>query len=284
MSRQTYRTTVRTNKHISPLPPKYATRLFPSLSTSLDSSSPIPGTKPLYKALASVLLVALALSLIVGAPHAQGGETAEEVFRDHISEPVVQAKCVNCHVAGGLSGNTRLVFVRSSDTPDHEALNLRTFEALLDQIEDEGGGTYILNKIQGVAHGGGRQVPLGSAHFANMERFLGLLGEPVTRVRLTPETLFDTVVLASDRKTLRRAALIFAGRIPADEEYESVESGKESDLRATIRGLMTGPQFHEFLLRASNDRLLTDRQDHNVLFREPLAKLLRRPDLGVELG
>ena len=267
MSRQTYRTTVRTNKHISPLPPKYATRLFPSLSTSPDSSSPIPGTKPLYKALTSVLLVALALSLIVGAPHAQGGETAEEVFRDHISEPVVQAKCVNCHVAGGLSGNTRLVFVRSSDTPDHEALNLRTFEALLDQIEDEGGGTYILNKIQGVAHGGGRQVPLGSAHFANMERFLGLLGEPVTRVRLTPETLFDTVVLASDRKTLRRAALIFAGRIPADEEYESVESGKESDLRATIRGLMTGPQFHEFLLRASNDRLLTDRQDHNVLFR-----------------
>ena len=265
MSRQTYRTTVRTNKHISPLPPKYATRLFPSLSTSPDSSSPIPGTKPLYKALASVLLVALALSLIVGAPHAQGGETAEEVFRDHISEPVVQAKCVNCHVAGGLSGNTRLVFVRSSDTPDHEALNLRTFEALLDQIEDEGGGTYILNKIQGVAHGGGRQVPLGSAHFANMERFLGLLGEPVTRVRLTPETLFDTVVLASDRKTLRRAALIFAGRIPADEEYESVESGKESDLRATIRGLMEGPQFHEFLIRAGNDRLLTDRRDGNVL-------------------
>ena len=266
MSRQTYRTMIRTNRHISRPPSEYVTRLFPSLSTAPGSSSPnpggqgIPGTKPLYKALASVLRVVLALALIVGSAHAQSGETAEEVFRDRISEPVVQAKCVNCHVAGGLSGNTRLVFVRSSDTPDHEALNLRTFGALLDQTEDEGGGTYILNKIQGVAHGGGTQVPLGSAHFANMERFLGLLGEPVARVRLTPETLFDTVLLASDRKTLRRAALIFAGRIPTEAESAAVDGGDESTLRTTIRGLMAGPQFHEFLLRAGNDRLLTDRE------------------------
>ena len=98
-----------------------------------------------------------------------------------------------------------------------------------------------------------------------MERFLGLLGESVARTRLTPETLFDTVVLASDRKTLRRAALIFAGRIPTDEEYAAVEGGDESVLRATIRGLMTGPQFHEFLIRASNDRLLTDRLDPDLL-------------------
>ena len=40
---------------------------------------------------------------------------------------------------------------------------------------------------------------------------------------------------------------------------QRVENGDESALRATIRGLMTGPQFHEFLIRASNDRLLTDR-------------------------
>ena len=77
---------------------------------------------------------------------------------------------------------------------------------------------------------------------------------------MTVETLFDTVVMASPRKTLRRAALIFAGRIPTGAEYAAVEGGDESVLRATIRGLMTGPQFHEFLIRASNDRLLTDRE------------------------
>ena len=187
------------------------------------------------------------------------------MFHDYISEPIIQAKCVNCHVQGGVSGHTRLVFVQASDTVDHETRNLQAIQDLLDDLADDDGVSYVLNKIQGVAHGGGAQVPVGSAHFVNMERFLGLLGEPIMRARLTPETLFDTVVLASDRKTLRRASLIFAGRIPTDEEYAAVEGGDEWALRATIRGLMEGPQFHEFLLRASNDRLLTDRPDPMII-------------------
>ena len=186
-------------------------------------------------------------------------DSAAEVFRQAISAQIVQAKCVNCHVQGGASGNTRLVFV-DSDTPDHEALNLQTFQDFLAVVTDEGGGSYVLNKIQGVGHGGGVQVSPGTADFANMQRFLSLLGEQVApSAPVTVETLFDTVFMASPRKTLRRAALIFAGRIPTDEEYAAVESGDETQLRATIRGLMEGPQFHEFLIRASNDRLLTDR-------------------------
>ena len=217
----------------------------------------------LGKVLTSALLVVAVLAPNAGAPRAQDDESAEEVFRDHISGPVVQSKCVNCHVAGGVSGNTRLVFVRSSDVAGHAALNLQTFADLL---EDES-GNYILNKIQGVAHGGGEQVPADSDDFTNMARFLGLLGEEVASAVLTPKTLFDTVVLASPRQTLRRAALIFAGRIPTDKEYAAVEGGDESVLRATVRGLMTGPQFHEFLLRASNDRLLTDRHDPEIIGR-----------------
>ena len=222
--------------------------------------------KRLGQVLASALLVVAVLASNAGTPRAQDAETAATVFHDHISRPIVQTKCVNCHVEGGVSGHTRLVFVRRSSEVDHEALNLQTFEDFLAAVDEAGGGgNYILNKIQGVSHGGGEQVPLGSAHFANMEWFLGLLGEQIVRVRLTPETLFDTVVLASDRKTLRRAALIFAGRLPTAEEYAAVANGDESVLRATIRGLMEGPQFHEFLLQASNDRLLTDRRDPEVL-------------------
>ena len=187
-------------------------------------------------------------------------QVAGEVFRQHISGQIVQTKCVTCHVEGGASGNTRLVFVRAEDTPDHEALNLRAFEDLLAKVADEGGGSYVLNKIQGVGHGGGVQVSPGTPEFANMQRFLGLLGEEVAPpAPVTVETLFDTVVMASPRKTLRRAALIFAGRIPTEEEFAAVERGDETVLRATIRELMEGPQFHEFLIRASNDRLLTDR-------------------------
>ena len=184
-------------------------------------------------------------------------ESALDFFLNHISGPIVQAKCVNCHVEGGVSGHTRLVLQPSSN-PDHSALNLAVFENFLADVEE--GGDLILNKIQGVGHGGGVQVAAGSDDFANMERFLGLLGhEDGSGPGLSPETLFDTVTMASPGKTLRRAALIFGGRIPTREEREAVDSGTEEDLRVAIRNLMTGEGFHKFLIRASNDRLLTDR-------------------------
>ena len=196
------------------------------------------------------------LSTIRGKVVVQGvGETAAEVFREHISGPVVQSKCVLCHVEGGRSGSTRLVFLPSS-VPDHEAHNLQVFKDFLTKVKDS--ASYILNKIQGVAHGGGAQVPAGTAGYENMEQFLRWLGEDVSTAPVTVKTLFATVRMAPLRKTLRRAALIFAGRRPSDEEYAAAQRGGAA-ARETIRGLMTGPQFHEFLIRGANDRLLTDR-------------------------
>ena len=190
-------------------------------------------------------------------------ESAMDLFLNHISGPIVQAKCVNCHVEGGVSGHTRLIFQPSS-MPDHETRNLAAFENFLATVDD--GANRILNKIQGVGHGGGVQVVAGSADFDNMESFLGLLGygggsDP----SLSPETLFDAVTMASPERTLRRAALIFGGRIPTRAELQAVNSTDPADLRAAIRNLMTGPGFHEFLIRAGNDRLLTDRHLGEVI-------------------
>ena len=220
----------------------------------------MPRWQKLSIALAAALLMVATIASEMSAPRAQDGKSAEEIFQDRISGPIVQSRCITCHVQGGVSGHTRLVLARASDA-NHETLNLQTFKALLDAVADEGGANYILNKIQGVSHGGGVQVPAGSADFASMEWFLSQLGGNTGSLTasLTPQTLFDTVTLAPDWKTLRRAALIFAGRIPTEAEYASVESGSESDLRAGIRGLMEGPEFHEFLIRGSNDRLLTER-------------------------
>ena len=99
------------------------------------------------------------LSTAPGA--AAGDETAESFFAERVS-PVVQSKCVNCHVEGGVSGNTRLVFVRSTNA-DHLALNRRAFADFLADVE--GGAELILNKIQGGgarrrgAGGGGHRGP-----------------------------------------------------------------------------------------------------------------------------
>ena len=193
-------------------------------------------------------------------------QTAADVFRAHISGPVVQSRCIHCHVEGGRSGHTRLVFEPSTN-PEHEALNLRTFERFISEVED--GVDRILNKIQGVGHGGGVQVAADTPEFAHMQRFLRLLDEEVSSAPITVRTLFDTVRMAPAHKVLRRAALIFAGRTPTDEEDAAAQSGGAA-LRSTIRALMTGPQFHEFLIRAANDRLLTDRNsgiiDHHADF------------------
>ncbi|MCY4563989.1 MAG: DUF1588 domain-containing protein [Gammaproteobacteria bacterium] len=189
----------------------------------------------------------------------QEPQTAEAVFRQVISGPIVQSKCIACHVEGGASGNTRLVFAPESD-PDHEATNLQVFRDFLDEEGD--GASYILNKIQGaLGHGGGIQVAAGTDEYANMERFLSLLGEDVGSGAIAPEALFDGVKMEPASSTLRRAAIIFAGRMPTQEEYESVRTSGLPSLRTAIRELMGGPAFHEFLVRASNDRLFTDREE-----------------------
>ena len=197
-----------------------------------------------------------------------GAVTAESFFAERVS-PVVQSKCVNCHVEGGASGNTRLVFVRS-DNADHLALNQRVFADFL--ADAEGGAELILNKIQGVAHGGGVQAAAGTEDYASIERYLELLGGesggPPPPAPLTPATLFDGVATAPAWRTLWRAAIVFAGRLPTAAEYERAERGP-AGLRGAVRGLMAGDGFHDFLIRAANDRLLTDKFLHDAIGEDP---------------
>ena len=181
-------------------------------------------------------------------------ETASEAYEALIS-PIVQGKCVNCHVEGGASGHTPLVFVRATDA-DHLAKNLSVFENYLEEVED--GADRILNKIQGaLAHGGGVQVTAGTEEYRGFQRLMELLGAEVEESSVTD--LFEGVTLELPRRTLWRSAIVFAGRVPTEQQYALVEGGDEDDLRRAIRGLMQEPGFHEFLVRGANDRLLTDR-------------------------
>ncbi|MCY3621739.1 MAG: DUF1588 domain-containing protein [Gammaproteobacteria bacterium] len=196
------------------------------------------------------------------APGRGAGATSSEVFEELIAGPVLQSKCVTCHVEGGASGTTRLVFVSTMNS-DHRARNLEAVKTFVATVED--GAALLLEKIQGIGHGGGEQVSSDSEDFDNMAWFLDLVGREARAVSASAQTLFDNVTMASARKTLRRTALIFAGRVPTPAEYEALEAGT-IELREAVRNLMTGPRFHEFLLRAANDRLLTDRYaDGNTL-------------------
>ena len=107
-------------------------------------------------------------------------DTAEDVFTEEIAAIVQtptdqnapeRAYCIECHVQGGQSAHTRLVFVDDSD-PDHLAKNFAQFESLLGEVDRE----YILDKIANVSgHGGGRRIERDSEWYQAIERFLTLL-------------------------------------------------------------------------------------------------------------
>ena len=113
-------------------------------------------------------------------------ETARQVFDAHISQPIVLSKCVACHVEGGASAQTPLVFV-TSETDHHDDHNFDEFKDYLadgahddHDHDDERPAGVILDKIQGnLAHGGGEQVSAGSEDLHHMERFLAILEDEV---------------------------------------------------------------------------------------------------------
>ncbi len=111
-------------------------------------------------------------------------ESAWDVFVDSISEPIVQAKCTECHVAGGI-GSPNLRFVRSTDA-DHLMTNFDAFQSFVAEghdghdHEDNDNVTLILDKVRNrPSHGGGLQIEDGSPQFMDLEHFLNLLAEEV---------------------------------------------------------------------------------------------------------
>ena len=185
--------------------------------------------------------------------------SAAGIFAAHISA-IVQNRCVRCHVAGGRAAGARLRFIAASDAADHQARNIEALQTFLAEVPDA--AAVLLNRVQGIGHGGGVQIAADTEDHAHMARLLTRLGEepPAPPSAPSASRLFDGVQLETPRRTLRRAALIFAGRIPTAAEYAALDGGGSGALRRALRGLMTGDGFHDFLLRASNDRLLTDRE------------------------
>lgn len=182
-----------------------------------------------------------------------------DFFSEHIYDQIVQERCINCHREGQASGHTRLVFVSTGNAEADEAANLQVIRDFLSEVEN--GKQRILDKMQGIGHGGGTQFLSNTQEYKDMSEFLGLLedeDEEPKEPTVTEDTLLQHVALESDRRTLWRAALILAGRIPTEVEYALLETDDDG-LRSAVRGLMQGHAFHEFLIRSANDRLLTDR-------------------------
>ena len=179
-------------------------------------------------------------------------ESASDYYAANVKTQVIEPICLGCHVSGGLASSTNLIFALGED----EA-NLATLRDYLQSSNDD--GETLLTKVTGgLSHGGGPQLTVESAGYAALSELITLLlqegDDPEDTSR---DEFFKELILATPAETLRRAALILAGRLPTESEIELAESGDEG-LRASIITLMEGPGFHDFLIRGANDRLHTD--------------------------
>lgn len=106
------------------------------------------------------------------------GPTAREqaiaLFESTISPTVVQARCIQCHVAGGQADGLALhIFVRSTNA-SHLSINFQEFE----QVHGVLGTLAILRKVQGLdAHGGSLIFSPSSTQYQNLQDFLELLDQ-----------------------------------------------------------------------------------------------------------
>ncbi len=173
-------------------------------------------------------------------------------YNENISSTIIQSKCINCHTSNGFAKATRLVF-KSTSEANYQVDNLAMISELLD-TEDSG---YLLDKVRGVSHGGGAQLASSSVEYADLVQLFEQLGSQVQLP--STESLMDGVALMSWSKTLRRAAILLAGRLPMATEKLTADSSNEGDFRLSLLNLLSGEGFHQFLLEGANDRLLTNK-------------------------
>jgi hypothetical protein len=182
-------------------------------------------------------------------------QDAISIFESKIADQIVMARCTLCHVKGGVAdGRTDLLFVRDSSQSRQNFDLFKAFYSNRPNAYD-----YVLSKVSGGdRHVGGNQLPTGSANYNAMADFLTALDgrTPGATTPSASSSFFDGVMLQTNVKTLRRAAILLAGRAPTAAEEAAVTNGDDNTLRTTLRNLMQGANFHAAIKDAANDRLL----------------------------
>ncbi|HEY7773781.1 MAG TPA: DUF1588 domain-containing protein [Marinagarivorans sp.] len=169
-----------------------------------------------------------------------------QLFDQTVAPALVNVYCITCHVDTGMAANTPLVFDRGN--------NYRNVQTMEDYVLNAGSGDRLLRKITGFdGHGGGAIVNQQQAEYHEVQAWLDLTLPPDVQAAAA----FTALRLEPRLKTLRRAALIIAGRLPTrDESDRAVRSDQE--LKKVLKDLMQTPGFELFLMRGANDQLLTD--------------------------
>ncbi|MBT6038012.1 MAG: DUF1588 domain-containing protein, partial [Halieaceae bacterium] len=174
-------------------------------------------------------------------------------------DPVVQQSCVVCHQDGLTADQqgARLLFT------DNASSNHAAMEAF---VTTEGvGADWLLDKIVGDrGHGGGPVLTRGGADYLAFADYLTLLvGANTDDGSVDASAIWSGTTLESRETTLRRAAFLLAGKVPTEAALKRVKASDKA-LKWDLKQLMSGEGFHDFLVTAANDRLLTDGLNNGI--------------------
>jgi hypothetical protein len=215
----------------------------------VDSSGLVTATDAL-----AVLKTAVGQGAILSCPPDPNCQADLDFFFERIWTPIL-TDCVNCHSSAGLASFTDHVLQPSSE-PGYLEYDF----GVLENLWMIGKGNLLLSKPLGVGHGGGQRLGMTeqSPEYADLDELLLRFENPVPDCGGAPADFLAGVTYLDDTAILRKAALLFAGRLPTAAENAAVATGGEAALRTSVRAFMTGENFTRFLMESANDRLLTD--------------------------
>ena len=179
-----------------------------------------------------------------------------------VADPVVQQRCLGCHIENGIAPNAGAkLSLKSANTAGYEAFNHETFQTLISLRSPQ----YILSKAMGSAHGGGSILTAFNPDYQALSDYLQSLDADLACNNVSgikgntnaEAAVWRDVGISSLAETYRRAAIVIGRTVPKQDQMDAVASGDLS-LDAALKDLMQGEGFHDFLITAANDRLLTD--------------------------
>ena len=181
--------------------------------------------------------------------------STEQYFAEQVWARTMSQKCIACHTKTGAAKDSKMVLRNASEAGYLEA-NLEIVRNVA-SFEREGQSLFLLKPTNTIEHGGGVQVVKGGSEYAAMKGLLARFDHPVD----CPDDLgstFANLEMLDWPATLRKSALLIAGRLPTAEETAAVEIGGEMAFEEVLGTYMNGEVFYRRLKQIYNDQFLTD--------------------------
>lgn len=165
------------------------------------------------------------------------------------------SQCRSCHTPGGSAIEEGAKFIIYRETyPDFVSVNVAGMRDY-SKLEVDGKPVLLQKPLGKRNHGGGTVLDSQSEDFKILSKFVTDL-RAGTNTTCNDEGALGVEELGTN-ETIRKAALVLAGRYPTDEEFKSGSTPEGFD--ALVTSFTREEPFYDVLREAWNDALLTDR-------------------------